>query len=887
MRRFPSTPFKRALLVLAALGAACSADLETTRATASRLGPADAASSYRFAPLRLGAGGFVTGFVVHPLDSNVRYARTDVGNAYRWDATSSQWLPMKVSNDDGSGVPSPVASAPSNGGEDSVAVDPTNTSVVYLAFPTSHSNDVGGSAGDNVYRSTDGGKTFTAGNLNVPGDTNGPTRTLGERLAVDPNDGAVVYYGTPQSGLYRSLDSGATWNPVAVGGGPASNANVINVLIPSGAGTSTIGGVKSSSVVFAVVASGDVYQSTDGGSSWSDVSSGQGIAGQAGMSTVDAAGSLYVAQTNARAYFRYASGAWTSVSVPLDQPVQNVVVDPKRPARMFAVGYDGGIARSLDGGATWTNLGPIKFANTLGWLPEKLGGTWRSNGGISLDRDGNLWQCQGNEGTLQANPADTDTVTSWTIASKGIEELVTHDVLLPKGGGDRVLVAVEDATGLVASNPDDFGAKQIPLQDQLISDGYSLAACPGDPSYVVVSSSDINYTGSGENYSGYSTDGGTTWKRFTSVPTFHDGTGKTQTVHAGNIAVSRRGAWSVGADHLVMLPNYGQTIYFSKDGGATWAPTTTFPTNADNTLTGGFEGLANIALKSRQLQADPFVPDTFYLKLKVPGSLYVSTDGGQTWNPKATTLPNETWHGQLAADEDNQGSLWFADGWEGATAHGLWHSTDGGGTFMPIAQFSNVVTLALGKGGGGTGDSTSTVYVYGKEASDPAWGIFRSRDAGVTWDRIAKYPGGVFDQPTSMAASWDTFGLVYVGFNGNSFVYGKLVDDASSDGGTTAADGASTIEGGASVAPPGIVTDDAGGTTSSGGLAASAASRSAGQASACAAAPSAPANGSRNESAVPGALLVLGAVVLGGRRRRFGGQRRIDTSTSAAKGTDR
>jgi hypothetical protein len=57
-------------------------------------------------------------------------------------------------------------------------------------------------------------------------------------------------------------------------------------------------------------------------------------------------------------------------------------------------------------------------------------------------------------------------------------------------------------------------------------------------------------------------------------------------------------------------------------------------------------------------------------------------------------------------------------------------------------------------------------------AASPEWGIFRSTDAGATWQRVSYYPSGIFDQPTCMAASWDHFAEVIVGFGGNSFVKG-------------------------------------------------------------------------------------------------------------------
>ena len=44
---------------------------------------------------------------------------------------------------------------------------------------------------------------------------NGAGRQNGERLAVDPNDGSVLFTGTRANGLFRSADHGATWARVA------------------------------------------------------------------------------------------------------------------------------------------------------------------------------------------------------------------------------------------------------------------------------------------------------------------------------------------------------------------------------------------------------------------------------------------------------------------------------------------------------------------------------------------------------------------------------------------------------------------------------------------------------------------------------------------------
>ncbi len=770
-----------------AFAALCAAPNAGARQSATAL----TAQPYLWQPVRLGAGGFITGFATHPLDASVRYCRTDVGNAYRWDAAQNLWIPMKVCNADGSGIAASAASAPTPGGVSSVAVDPSNTAIVFMAFALPHSNDVAGGTNLNIFKSRDGGKNFTAANLNIASDPNGNWRTYGERLSVDPNYGNIVYYGSDSSGLYRSVDGGATFAPVTGSGAPAATANVIGVRSYQKGGVTAAFGQSVSSVVYALTGDGDVFRSADGGQNWTNSTAGAGLSGHVAVSAVDQKnGNLYVVQNGTTTVWRYSGGAWTALAgANTRYAVFGIAVDPNNSSRIFAAGGDSSLSRTTDGGAHWTSLGSLQFANTLGWLPQTTGtNPFRSEAGLYFDRNGTLWLPQGNEGVLKYTPtaANTETSAKFTIDSAGIEEFVARDVIIPKGGGDRAIVAVEDATGLVVTNPDTFSAKQIPLQTQLISNANSVASCPNDPNSLFVSSSDINFTGypvGGQNFSGYSFDGGATWARFGSIPTYVDGNGKTQSMQTGSIAVSRRSVWSAGADHLVYLPNYNFAPQYSKDGGKTWAQTASFPVTSDgHSLDGGkgFLGYWNLSLKQRMLYADPFVADKFYLKFNsAPAGLYVSTDGGANWSAYSTAggaaitgLPNYVYHGQLAVNYNLQDDLWFAYGWEGNAGPGLYHHAPGSATFAKLGGISFAITLALGAGRGNTGDAPYTAYFYGKMTTDPQWGVFRSTTAGATWERIAAYPAGIYDQPTCMAASGDTFGLVYIGFGGNSFVYG-------------------------------------------------------------------------------------------------------------------
>lgn len=203
------TKMKRLVCLLSLTGMTLLGGAMTVRSNA-----ADLTSSYSWNPVRIGAGGFVTGIVVHPQNASVRYCRTDVGNAYRWDG--SEWRPMIVRNGS-SGVPANVGNVPTKVGVESIAVDPNNTNVVLLSFQTEHSADLKATypdLGGNVYRSTDGGLSFSAGNLSIKLDANGVWRDFGERMNVDPNNGQVVYYGSITQGLWRSLDGGVNWSQV-------------------------------------------------------------------------------------------------------------------------------------------------------------------------------------------------------------------------------------------------------------------------------------------------------------------------------------------------------------------------------------------------------------------------------------------------------------------------------------------------------------------------------------------------------------------------------------------------------------------------------------------------------------------------------------------------
>src|SRR5262245_45578652 len=49
-----------------------------------------------------GGGGFVPGIIFNQSEANLVYARTDIGGAYRWNPSTSRWIPLmdSISFDD-------------------------------------------------------------------------------------------------------------------------------------------------------------------------------------------------------------------------------------------------------------------------------------------------------------------------------------------------------------------------------------------------------------------------------------------------------------------------------------------------------------------------------------------------------------------------------------------------------------------------------------------------------------------------------------------------------------------------------------------------------------------------------------------------------------------
>lgn len=98
-------------------------------------------------------------------------------------------------------------------GVDAVATDPIECNRVYIAVGM-YTNSWDPNNG-NILRSADYGTTWERTPLPFKVGGNMPGRGMGERLAVDPQNNKIIYYGARSGhGLWKSVDQGVTFEKV-------------------------------------------------------------------------------------------------------------------------------------------------------------------------------------------------------------------------------------------------------------------------------------------------------------------------------------------------------------------------------------------------------------------------------------------------------------------------------------------------------------------------------------------------------------------------------------------------------------------------------------------------------------------------------------------------
>jgi len=712
----------------------------------------------------LGAGGFVTGLDLHP-SGELILCRTDVGGAYKLTSNEMKWEQVVTTDR----LPEGTLGFFDYDGVASIVSAPGDKNRLYLAFS-------GG-----LFASDDCGKSWKAAKQSTPlhMDPNARSgRLQGERLAVDPANKDVVYYGSNKDGLWFTTDGGREWQNVPTNQIPAG------IEVPSknkkrsgdfpGVGTIVFDPSsgqfdgRTKRILVSIWGEG-IYESMDAGKSW------QQTGGSADLTAVESSsiandGTYGVAQRDKKGAALYRNGKWEPIAKAANKTWQEIVIKPGNSNTIFLFGPGAmnskSHLRTTNGGVTWEGIGHSQLvAEDVPWLSKEK---WFSTGAIKFDpKSDRLWIGQG-VGVWYCDNALTSTDLVWTSRSSGIEELVVNDIVVPEPGKpviacwDRPLFKIED----VGKYPAAYG----PTED--FSTAWSIANMAGHPnSLVAIVQAQSNNPHGGAATSGYSDDGGRSWIPFGFKEFPRDVNDPHDWIY-GMIAVSSQHPekiiWStLGAEKAHFL--------YSHDRGNTWKDATF----SDGTKPGSWNSLP--FLYKDAIVADPLDGNAFFAYNWGSKNLYKSSDGGANFEPVGK-LPAQfsDYHCKLRAVPGKSGQLFFTPGFnnhnfnDGAMGP-LFESTDGGATWKQVSGTEKIIDVAFGAPA--PNSNQPTYYVSGQMlgSTGSVRGIFQSTDAGKSWSRISgPYPMGISKGMSNLAADPGIFGCIYVGTSGVGYYVGKL-----------------------------------------------------------------------------------------------------------------
>jgi photosystem II stability/assembly factor-like uncharacterized protein len=652
------------------------------------------------------AGGRVTSVAGSAHDPNLYYLGAAGGGV--WKST------------DGGAAWKPVFDRQSVGSIGAVAIDPSDDDTVWVGTGESNPrNDV--SYGDGIYKSTDGGKTWT--NVGLRGtkyisriivDPNDPQHVivgaLGDVFADSPDRGVYVTYdggktwsktlyagpesgvsdlasspkapnviyagvwefqrrpwtfrsGGARDGLYRSIDGGRTWTHLAGHGLPAGITGRIGLAVSP----------SDPSRVYALIESkhGILWRSDDGGTTWRLVSSNTLVdqrpfyfshlaVDPANPDRVMTASTQLAESTNGGKKFH-------AIALGVHGDFHAIWIAPNDPKRIM-VGEDGGYALSVDGGHTWSfsrNL-PIGQFYRVGLgndNPYTICGGLQDNNSYcgpsnSLDASGNT-----NAGWFAVVQDDDG---QWAIPDPLNPNIIWSD------GQDGALFTFNRRTReymfaqpYLTSVQQDYDIATSPYRFNWES---PIGFAPWNPRIAWF----------GGNVVFQSTDGGYRWRPISpdltrndkahqqpaGGPITHDVTGAEYTDTILDIEgspISRGEIWAGTDDGYVQL---------TRDGGHKWKNVT--PPNA--IVNGRFETVAPSPLERGTAYA---VEDAHLMGNDTP-HVWVTNDYGAHWRTIVDGLPHELWTRTIRPDDRNPALVYLG------TEEGVWISYDRGAHWQSL-----------------------------------------------------------------------------------------------------------------------------------------------------------------------------------------------------------
>ncbi|MFN2634748.1 MAG: sialidase [Thermoanaerobaculia bacterium] len=602
-----------------------------------------------------------------------------------------------------------------------IAIDPSNPKTVWVGSGESWMrNSV--SIGDGIYKSTDGGETFTNAGL--------PESEHIARIIVHPKNGDVVYACVPgrlwsdsaDRGLYRTADGGRTWSLVLKGSNLSTGCSGVSL------------DAKNPDVVFAgfwdfrrkgwtfrsggdgpSAASGSgLFRSADGGKTWTELTdkANAGLPakpwGRVEVVTAPSDPRVVYAlvESEHSALYRSADGGKTWERRDDSQSMiwrafyfARLVVDPANPDRIFKPG--GGLTVSEDGGRSfsasagrgshgdWHDVW-IDPGNPKSVIAGDDGGLWISQDG------GNRWVKSQNLPISQFYHVSVDSRDPYQVYG-GLQDNSSWvgDSAHPGGisnarwenlyGGDGFwtvpdptdpdAVYAESQGGYISRIDRRTGA----ARDIQPKAGYreKLRYNWNTPIYASPTSKGTIYLGA--QFLFRSRDRGDTWERISPDLTSNDPE-KQKQEQSGGVTVDNSSAemhttiYSISESPLdgkvLWVGTDDGNVQLSRDAGRTW-----------NNVAGNVPGLPKASWVS-WVEASRFNAATAYAVFDrhtvgdMAPWVYRTTDFGKSWTRIAGPDRGVRGYAHVIREDSVKAGLLFL-----GTELGLWISPDGGGTW--------------------------------------------------------------------------------------------------------------------------------------------------------------------------------------------------------------
>jgi len=716
-----------------------------------------ATEAYTWGTVTMGGGGFVSAIITSKTKKNCIYARTDVGGAYRWNEADKSWIPLNDWLD-----------ANSNGlfGIEALAIDPSHSNRLYMVAGTEYWNN-----GKTMFlRSDDYGATFDTIDVTkqFTAHGNGYGRQNGERLAVDPNNPDILFFGTRKHGLWKSTDRGSTWSEIVGLAVPSNNEGICFVLFDK---TQVLNGVTQRIYIGMSVLEENLYVTENGGSTWSPIAlpvlSKQVMPQRAALTP--GGGVLYVTTANGAgpgfgngitisrgALLKYDTRTkiWKNISpenwiddpedpdhpgqtiwdahfggyggISIDQTDSNHIVvssinawKPQRWNNSTRAGWGDKIFVTSDGGATWTSVFGDKTDDEIHSIPDdapiavldKNGYNWIE--GESIHWSGSIEFDPFNprrvfvtsgNGIFMSDDLSPGKRFMWKFMVNNLEETVPEDLVSIPGG--PLITVIGDYDGFIHGDIRQPVSKS--RHQPQIGSTTGIDYATKNPA-VVVRVGGNDKTETDEDYVFplyYSTDTGATWIKFKTHP---------------NPGQNYKGKIAVSADGKVVLwnPNEKNELFRTDDWGATWSV------------------CDGISAQKCFPTADPENPDLFYA---FNNGVFRSVDKGKSF----VKVGGEefSWTTDMQVTPGREGHVWVAGyAWDGINGGFLARSTDKGITFVKIDPEMNAIFTqkiqhceAVGFGKEAPGMGYPAIYMYG--TINDIKGVWLSVDEAKTWTRI-------------------------------------------------------------------------------------------------------------------------------------------------------